>query len=105
MEIHCKTCGLVIPARNIDLNGRMVKCERCNSVFSFRDEFSSLSGISRGEIRLPARIKVKRDISGLNIERSWFSPMIIILTFFTIWLSAWACRCLPHIYSPDRLHQ
>ncbi len=84
MEIHCKNCGSVVPAHNIDLNGRIAKCEKCNSVFSFRDEFSNVSSMNRSEIRLPDRIKVNRNMSGLNIERSWFSPRIIFLTFFTV---------------------
>ncbi len=69
MKIHCNNCKSVIPAGNIDLNGQIAKCDRCNSVFGCRDELSSVTRMNRGEIRLPKRIKVRRDISGLNIER------------------------------------
>ncbi len=83
MEIRCKNCGSVVPASNIDLKGQIAKCDRCNSVFNCRDLLSGVSG-NRAEIRLPDRIRVRRDISGLNIERSWFSSRIIFLTFFTV---------------------
>ncbi len=84
MEIHCKNCGSVIPAPNIDLNRQIAKCERCNSVFNCRDELSSISYVKRDETELPDMIKVTRDSSGLNIVRRWLSSKYKFLVFFAI---------------------
>jgi hypothetical protein len=74
----------VVPARNIDLNGQIAKCDHCNSVFDCKDELSKVSNNMRDEIKLPDGIKIKRDISGLNIERRWLNSKYIFLAFFTV---------------------
>ncbi len=82
--ICCKNCGSAVPARNIDLNGQIAKCDHCNSVFNCKDELSKISDNTRDEIKLPEGIKIKRDISGLNIERRWLNSKYIFLAFFTV---------------------
>ncbi len=84
IEIHCKNCGSVIPARNIDLNGQIAKCDHCDSVFNCKDELSKVSNNMRDDIKLPDGIKIKRYFSGLNIERRWLNSKYVFLAFFTI---------------------
>ncbi len=84
MEIYCKNCHSVVPSRNIDLNRQIAKCDHCNSVFNCKDELSKVSNNLRDDIKLPDGIKIKRDISGLNIERRWLNSKYIFLTFFTV---------------------
>ncbi len=63
MEIHCKNCG---------------------SVFNCKDELSKVSNNMRDDIKLPDGIKIKKDISGLNIERRWLNSKYGFLAFFTV---------------------
>lgn len=76
MEIQCKYCGSTIPWYNIDTRGQIAKCKKCNSLTILIDAPSSSSGKSRSEIRMPAGIKVRRDVSGLNMQISRFSRLI-----------------------------
>ncbi len=84
MEIYCNNCKSLIPAGNIDLNRQIAKCDYCNSIFNCKDELSNVSNNIRDDLKLPDGIKIKRDISGLNIERRWLTSKYIFLAFFTV---------------------
>jgi hypothetical protein len=86
MEIYCNNCKSLIPAGNIDLNRQIAKCDYCNSVFNCKDELSKISNNRRDDIKLPDGIKIKKDISGLNIERRWITSKYIFLAFFTVYM-------------------
>lgn len=82
MKIYCSLCGKEIPMSDVDLVGKIAKCNNCNNVFSF-----SIPAASEGErvpMGKPKDFSLERSAAGLTIVRRWFSPEIIFLTFFCL---------------------
>ena len=85
MKLRCPDCGAQIPADNINLDRMVAKCQECNAVFAFGDQFG---GDSRSLARLPAprpaSVEVEHDGADLTFTRRWFSPVMIFLAMFAV---------------------
>src|SRR5580698_917064 len=102
MQIQCSTCGVVVPAADVNLDRMVAKCVGCNAVFDVSDQLSA-GGIRRRrpKVALPRGRRVlkdeieqgptsepyRTDATGRHevvLERSWFTPTLFFMTFFCI---------------------
>lgn len=86
MKLYCTACNSEVPAANIDLTGKVAKCQHCNNVFSFAGKVSyeSQAAQERLPIGIPKGFQIQRSVEGFQIVRSWFTAAIIPLTFFCL---------------------
>jgi hypothetical protein len=93
MQIHCPTCGALIPAEDLNLQTLLARCRNCNNVFGFSDvaraETVRSAGRTAGdelapEIPCPPRIHVEETANMWTAHWRWFSPAILFLIVFCI---------------------
>ena len=86
MKIICANCNSEILASDVDIKSRIAKCISCSSIFDCSGQLDSISNQDGSQLRdnigMPKGISMKKDFAKLIIERKWFSPVIIFLTFF-----------------------
>jgi hypothetical protein len=106
MEINCTTCGVRIPAEDMNLDRMVAKCRICNTVFDFSAQLATEAAVPqrrRPFVNLPARMEIivdarriahqddyrhapgeKREIT---IARRWFEPgrHLPLLFFCLFW--------------------
>jgi hypothetical protein len=69
MQIHCETCGTVIPASNINIQEKLAVCPQCGSVFSFADHLARRAKARK--IKPPPAYQVIERESMLEIRFRW----------------------------------
>lgn len=95
MKIYCPDCNAAVEAGDINIFDKIAKCGACNNVFSYAQHvsISEIQQQERVSIGKPKNFVVERSSYGLQIVRSWFTPMVIFLTFFCIvwngFMAAW----------------
>ncbi|HBG61121.1 MAG: hypothetical protein A2Y03_08565 [Omnitrophica WOR_2 bacterium GWF2_38_59] len=88
MKITCTNCNSEIPASDVDIKSRIAKCVSCSNIFDCSGQLDSISKQDSHQLRknigMPKGILMKKDLGKLVIERKWFSPVIIFMTFFCL---------------------
>jgi len=89
-QLHCPACAAPIQAEDINIRNMVAKCNQCNTVFSFENQFpaSAAPAYSKPEILMPTGIEVLRMLSELQIEINWRKTSGSFLLFFTIFWNA-----------------
>lgn len=109
--MECKNCHWEIPAENINIQLAVAKCGNCHTVFSFYDDIvapgrrNPEDGRPDGRpvdapgeearkafprtgrftaVSLPRGMSLEDTGIELRVLRRWFSPQIVVLTFFTV---------------------
>lgn len=85
--MYCKNCGAEIPAADVNLERLIAKCQKCNEVFSFADNFPQRVSARRERGLLlpkPARFLISEAGVEKEISYRWFSWTLIPLLFFCI---------------------
>lgn len=95
IHLDCADCGTPIPARDININDTLAKCNNCNSIFNFQDEIKQWDR-TRPEIFMPDGLEVLKLQSELDMQIQWRTTKAKkgfgFLTFFTF---AWNLILLP----------
>lgn len=113
MEINCTTCGVRIPAEDMNLERMVAKCRICNTVFGVADQLATEPAPvhrRRPFVGLPERMKIvvdEREVrdadayrtkpeerGDLVITRRWFEPAkhlpgILFCVFWDGFLANW----------------
>ena len=79
--LTCPNCNLFVAAKDINISKTIAKCENCNHVFSFEDDFDFREG--RPEMLIPEGMEVLNLRSELDIEVKWtksIQPMMVVFT-------------------------
>ncbi len=87
MALHCRTCGELIPAEDVNIELAIAKCRSCNAVFGFADRLGDADAPTRRDraaVPMPKAITVEEWGRDVTIVRRWFSPMHVFLIFFCI---------------------
>jgi len=123
MEINCTTCGVRIPAEDMNLDRMVAKCRICNTVFDFSAQLATESAVPqrrRPFVNLPARMKIivdarliahqddyrhapgeKREIT---IARRWFEPgRHLPLMFFLVFWNGFLVHWYTSLHSGTKL--
>lgn len=113
MHVFCTSCGVQIPAADLNIETAMARCRACNAVFSFADALAQETVVrpARGEaecgaqrkadeIPLPNGVRVD-DLGGvLRLRRRWFNVETVLLLFFCVtwdsFLVFWYSVALTH---------
>lgn len=85
--LNCKKCHAEIDAENINLDRLIAKCDRCNTVFSFADEFPEAqrgAALQRRSVVAPKHLQIKDKGYALEIKWRWFQWTTLFLAFFTV---------------------
>lgn len=103
MQVRCTSCGAEVPARDINLDRLLAKCEKCDAIFDIgglvpRADGQTQAGVRRA-VPMPKRITIVSDElspgidtyrgsaapnARLVVERSWFSASLFFLLFFCV---------------------
>ena len=87
MKLSCPECGAQIPADNINLDRMVAKCQDCNAVFSFGDQFGTASGphsLARLPVPRPADLQIEQTGSEIRFTRRWLHPSHAFLALFVL---------------------
>ncbi len=88
MRLNCRSCGTEIKAGGMNLDRMLAKCDACNAVFSFADQFDYAStreeAYQKFNVEQPKGIQIDNFGLDLKITRKWFSPLFFFLLFFTL---------------------
>lgn len=79
--LTCPNCNFFVAAKDINISKTIAKCENCNHVFSFEDDFDFREG--RPEMLIPEGMEVLNLRSELDIEVKWtksIQPMMVVFT-------------------------
>lgn len=79
-KVTCKNCGKDIPAKNVNIQKAIAKCENCDCVFHFDNQII----LSRPEIGMPENFEILKLRNSINISYKWLSPIHHFLFFFTL---------------------
>lgn len=88
MQVHCPTCKSPIRSDDMNLSNMVAKCRDCHALFALgplvaRESPPPLAHRVRPTIPTPTGYTID-DADGLQINRRWFTPMIVFLAFFCI---------------------
>ena len=53
MQLHCPSCGTLIPASDINLDRALAKCQACNAVLDLEEELRRQSKVKKTRPRVP----------------------------------------------------
>ncbi|TVS10630.1 MAG: hypothetical protein EA424_24990 [Planctomycetaceae bacterium] len=87
IELCCKNCGASLQPENLSMQLLIARCPHCDAVFAITDASrtpSATSELPRQPVAMPRQIQVLDQGYGLEIRRSWFTPMLFFLVFFCI---------------------
>ncbi len=87
VKLTCPECGAQTPADNINLDRMVAKCQECDAVFGFGDQFGSAinaQDVDRLPVPRPANLQIEQTGAELRLSRRWFSPAIIFLALFAV---------------------
>lgn len=79
--LTCPNCNFFVAAKDINISKTIAKCENCNHVFNFEDNFDFREG--RPEMLIPEGMEVLNLRSELDIEVKWtksIQPMMVVFT-------------------------
>ena len=84
MQLHCPSCGTLIPASDINLDRALAKCQACNAVLDLEEELRRQSKVKKTRPRIPQApgILLEDTGQGMRLSYRWFSPLFIFLAFF-----------------------
>jgi hypothetical protein len=92
VEIRCEQCREPVPADDINLDTVLAKCRNCNSVFDFSRQVGRSNPTAakvrrdKGEIPLPAGLRVDDDGRTLTIVKPWSRTLgCFFLVFAALW--------------------
>jgi hypothetical protein len=85
MQIHCPSCGAVVPAADVNLANGMAKCRGCNGVFAFESQLDApalapqpqkqpaarQARRERPLVPMPSSITVERTGGGSTVARGY----------------------------------
>lgn len=96
MTVYCRNCGEQVEKENIDEAQRLVKCGKCNTIFSIQGLFPE-QPLSRPkpEIPLPAGIEVRHDEEGFKILKDWSKIYGVIIGGFAIFWAVTIIEAMP----------
>lgn len=75
LDIKCKNCGEPIPAKDLNINKTLAKCNDCGSVFTFEDDLFFGGRRGRPEFVMPEGTEVLKLLTSMEIELDWFKSM------------------------------
>jgi len=84
LQLHCKSCGKLIPAQDVNIDKAIAKCQACHAVFRFADGLDGGAGPARPQVGLPARFTLDNWGPELTITRRWYSHGLWFLVLFCI---------------------
>jgi len=84
--LKCPSCSSAIREPDIDLSRGLAKCSYCGSVMNLTASFggSAQGGGKREPGALPKRMTFEKTLHGIEITRSWFTPVVWALVFFCV---------------------
>lgn len=92
-NINCPNCSSSIPAKNINLQKELAKCENCDIIVQLDDSYNKFKPQRKEEIFvIPKGIDVLKMFGELNIDVSWRHATSFFLVFFTL---LWNAMVLP----------
>jgi hypothetical protein len=84
MQLHCKSCGKLVRAEDVNIDQAIAKCLACHAVFSFLDQVCGAQVAPRPAVPLPTRMKVENWGSELTIMWRWYTHAVWLLLAFCI---------------------
>jgi len=87
MKLTCPKCTALVPAENISVQQLVAKCDACNEVFSFAQQFPTAkpdSAPERIKVPTPSGVIIEDDGLHRRIVYRWFRPAILFLAFFAV---------------------
>lgn len=89
IALKCPSCASPLSADDFDSQHGFIKCGYCKALMTLPKaaERKSEGGSAfreRGEVPMPARVRLENTAHGMAILRRWFSPAILFLVFFCI---------------------
>jgi hypothetical protein len=87
IEMCCKNCGASLQPENLSMQLLIARCPHCDAVFAIADASrgeSAAEAQARQPVAMPRQIQVLDQGYGLEIRRSWFTPMLFFLVFFCV---------------------
>ena len=82
MQLRCRSCDAPIPAKNMNLEHRIAKCDACQAVFNFTDELGSAP--KRQLVTQPKNMTLIEDPYRFTLVRRWLSPATFFMLFFCL---------------------
>lgn len=83
MDLTCKRCGAKIISDDVNLERMVAKCQECNAVFSFADDFAYAGTLQEAyqkfNVARPKRMQIENLGGEMKITRRWFSPVLFFL--------------------------
>lgn len=99
VHLDCVECGTPIPAKDININTSLAKCENCNSIFDFENEVKEWDR-NRPEIFMPDGLEVLKLQSELDMQVSWMkSKPKRGFGFMTLFTFLWNLILLPVVFT------
>jgi hypothetical protein len=84
MQLHCKSCGKLVRAEDVNIDQAIAKCLACHAVFSFLDQVRGAGAPPRAPVPMPARMRVDNWGSELTITWRWYTHAVWLLLAFCI---------------------
>lgn len=90
MRIHCPSCGIQIPASDVNIDTAIAKCVACNSVFEIKnaiehDAHHHAQVHEQSEpVTRPSGITVKESGVNRRIIQRWYSSRFLVIFIFCI---------------------
>lgn len=76
MQLTCKNCGALIPARHINVQTMTAVCEACDAIFTFDPkELPTGKKTKRLKIEQPPGYKINETADGVQIDIRWWRPI------------------------------
>ena len=85
-KINCPDCGQAIAYANINIKELVAKCDGCQTIFSFANQFADTPAPrpKKRRIEIPEQIEVLRLSEHLDINVPWRDKITWGLLFFTV---------------------
>jgi len=99
IHLDCIECGTPVPARDININTSLAKCDNCDSIFDFEQNVKQWDR-NRPEIFMPDGLEVLKLQSELDMQVSWLKTKpnkgFGFMTFFAF---LWNLILLPVVFT------
>ena len=98
MQVKCSECGAEVPAKNVNIDKLVAKCDACGAVFPLSlgagpavppaaPGLAPSATIAAGDVQMPPGVSVTGGDDALVISRSWWhrTQTKFVLLFSLIW--------------------
>ncbi|MDZ4289799.1 MAG: hypothetical protein U0984_17680, partial [Prosthecobacter sp.] len=85
LALKCPSCASSLRTEDFDPAQGIVKCSYCQAIMTLPGRTADFAALGpRPRMPLPARVALIETVSGIEIQRRWFTPVVLFLVFFCV---------------------